>query len=693
MKGNKLFTGLTAASLSFAVSFGGIACVATGFELPGVSLPALALWCCLFSLWAAGCLCFRRGGTVLAAGTALLMTGLLCLGDLYDSAGVLLFRISHRYDAGYHWGYLMWKDADPSLYTVDTALFALSTISAALTARCICRQKRILLPTIAGLLNLTACMVVVDTVPAGWCICLLLTALVLLLLTGAVRRRSLPDGNRLTALILIPTLLAMWLLFWAVPKDGQDFLSGRPQFSLPTWLQGLFGSSEEADFGAVDLSALGPKPQSSWPVMEVTAAVGGSLYLRGQSLDTYTGKVWDASVSSNGEDTGWPSRGLTEIGTVKITTWIRAHEQLYTPYYTAGDTWMVYYSEGRVENPSHRSSYSFTQYLPIGDPTGVSLRRHVQSQCLQLPLDTENRALLYLQLHNLPTTRDLPARQVAEQIRNHVKNTAGYDLNAPAMPSYETDFAMWFLEHGSVGYCVHFATAAVVLLRAAGVPARYVSGYLCQGTAGRPVSVTVSDAHAWVEYFDPAIGWCVLDPTPSAQSTPEPTVPSTGPDNTIPSTQTTAPSTGSDNTTQATQATGPSPTVSTTGSTGNGDAQTADLTPLWICLQGLIGLIAMGLMLWGQYALRRSRRKKRTGTGPANARALALWQEILCRSRILKQTPPPDLLELAEKAKFSQHTLTAQERQSLAAHLNRLDGELAQKPLLLRLWLGLIFAV
>jgi transglutaminase-like putative cysteine protease len=65
------------------------------------------------------------------------------------------------------------------------------------------------------------------------------------------------------------------------------------------------------------------------------------------------------------------------------------------------------------------------------------------------------------------------------------------------------------------GYCEHYASTMTVLLRAAGVPARLVEGFLpgkLDVATGREVVLT-SSAHAWVEVFFPGIGWYKFDPT------------------------------------------------------------------------------------------------------------------------------------------------------------------------------------
>ena len=112
-----------------------------------------------------------------------------------------------------------------------------------------------------------------------------------------------------------------------------------------------------------------------------------------------------------------------------------------------------------------------------------------------------------------------------EKIKNYVRNSASYDTAAARMDASHTDFARWFLEECETGYCVHYATAATVLLRAAGISARYVEGYAVSGKAGKDVAVTRREAHAWVEYYDmTARAWCILEATPGHEETKKPEV-------------------------------------------------------------------------------------------------------------------------------------------------------------------------
>ena len=107
----------------------------------------------------------------------------------------------------------------------------------------------------------------------------------------------------------------------------------------------------------------------------------------------------------------------------------------------------------------------------------------------------------------------------------------------------------------------------------------------------------------------------------------------------------------------------------------------------------LLGLTAAVLALWLQKLIRMRMRLKRQTTGHPNTQALARWREICRLSRLLKTEPPAALLELAEKARFSQHTLTQEELFSLRQYLQLQHRALGTIPAWKRFFLRLIWAV
>jgi hypothetical protein len=117
--------------------------------------------------------------------------------------------------------------------------------------------------------------------------------------------------------------------------------------------------------------------------------------------------------------------------------------------------------------------------------------------------------------------------------------TLPYDLNLPAPPN-NGDVVDYFLFDLQRGYCDYYATAMVVLARAAGIPARLVIGY-AGGTfdpAEERYLVTEADAHAWAELYFPGYGWIEFEPTaarPLPERSAEPIIPAAAaPETTLP---------------------------------------------------------------------------------------------------------------------------------------------------------------
>lgn len=113
-----------------------------------------------------------------------------------------------------------------------------------------------------------------------------------------------------------------------------------------------------------------------------------------------------------------------------------------------------------------------------------------------------------------------------------------YTLSPGTTPSGK-DYVEYFLFEQKKGLCTHFASAAAMILRSAGIPTRYVEGYvvpenLFRGNASAAESVSIRGdgelyrenwnyydvvvtdryAHAWIEVYLDGIGWVNVDPTP-----------------------------------------------------------------------------------------------------------------------------------------------------------------------------------
>jgi hypothetical protein len=104
---------------------------------------------------------------------------------------------------------------------------------------------------------------------------------------------------------------------------------------------------------------------------------------------------------------------------------------------------------------------------------------------------------------------------VLRAIEHFRSGRLAYTLEPPLLGRDSVDE---FLFDARAGFCEHFSSAFVFLLRAAGVPARVVTGY--QGgevnQVDRIITVRQSDAHAWAEVWLAGRGWVRLDPTAAA---------------------------------------------------------------------------------------------------------------------------------------------------------------------------------
>ena len=686
-------------ALAFALSAAVTGCLVTAFDLEVDRFSQLMLQCGLFS---AGCaLCFRfRGGNLLIACLVAIAVGFLWrTGAWYEQMQTLLLTITRRYDSAYGCGVLFYDAPDGP---VDYPLVTIAWLVAICVSWVVCRRKSALFAMLPALLPLIACLVVTDTVPGEGYLYLLMLGLALLLLTDWSRCKGVSQGNRMMAIAAVPAAAALAVLFLAVPQKNYVNHFETYQDQLLIWFQKLqylaeettsnlsFSASDSSTPERLDLSSVGPKIQLDYTVMTVNSPVGGTLYLRGRDYNTYGGSGWVSSKHRVEDFT----QGAESVGQLTIQT-RSVQDILYVPYYPAEEVSLV---GGAAANQDNAREYTFElTSVPAAENSGEQSTEDLvvwtdlllssaapDSQYRQLPADT----MLWANTLSKEITSGLgTVREQAEAIGAYVRDSASYDLSTPRMPSDAADFAQWFLDESSTGYCVHFATATTVLLRSAGIPARYVEGYLVSCQAGKTVDVSSKQAHAWAEYYDSALNaWVVLEATPADEGEPEQTVSVTVPDETAP------PATIPQNTIapEIPETQAPSQNIA------DPDADTAQprkefRLPGWVKV--LLVLFLAVLAVWGQSALRIQRKRVLWRSGRPNARALARYVQLCQLYRLLNMEPPEQLEQLAQKARFSQHTLVQEELEVFDICRRDIGAAMQALPRLRRLVLRLIFAI
>lgn len=315
-----------------------------------------------------------------------------------------------------------------------------------------------------------------------------LTAVERLLLAGTLLAQALP----LMALIflLFPRIPGP---LWGMPRDANSGLSGLSEEMSP----GAITRLTESDDIAFRVKFAGETPRK--PV----------LYWRGPVLWTTDGVTW---VRSRPRRAAPPRVALDGPGIA------------YTVTQEPGRSSALFALE-LPESPPERAffthDYQIRSRQPLDQRKQYSLISHTSYRlesgaeeemglALQLPYAYHPRAMT---LGRSWREAGLPHREIVRSAMRLFNEEPFYYTLTP--PAARSDLIDEFLFETRQGFCEHYAAAFVVLMRAAGIPARVVTGY--QGGTLNPLDgylvVRQRDAHAWAEVWLQESGWSRVDPT------------------------------------------------------------------------------------------------------------------------------------------------------------------------------------
>ncbi len=245
---------------------------------------------------------------------------------------------------------------------------------------------------------------------------------------------------------------------------------------------------------------------------EGAAPAGSDLYWRGPVLWKYDGRVW-SDLKIAGED-------LLEIQPLgrplNYSVMLEPHQQHWL--FTLGAS---------SQAPDVASDLTADMQWLARQPVKTRLR-YSHSAHLDYRMDPVLLPELEALALQLPEGQNPRARRLAETWRRQAGNDDGalirqaldhfrtedfyYTLRPPRLDGDAMDA---FLFDTRRGFCEHYASAFVVLMRMAEVPARVVTGY--QGAELNPLGgywlVRQRDAHAWAEVWLSGRGWVRVDPT------------------------------------------------------------------------------------------------------------------------------------------------------------------------------------
>ena len=511
---------------------------------------------------------------------------------------------------------------------------------------------------------------------------------------------------------------------WARKAENSllDF-SGRLSDYLPHWIDGPFrfrstvtyvGAAEEAD-----LAHAGPLSYTGRTVRRVTSDYDGRMYLRGSSLAVYEDGVWKPLPNGTYESY-WSGQEpevsplylpdalgpASRVYTVTVDNVGAVGRCVYTPYYLlsqdVNESGMLpvedAYFARRQGQWTHTMTFSdrspqtgasahssipwdssggsfiidgnFFVYDAAGNPVQAAALAYagfVYDNYLDVPEDLQEILEQNTWYATLATSFISPSYDLAKRFGAYLGSFCEYDANAPAAPA-GVDPVYYFLTESHRGYCMHYASAVTLMLRSVGIPARYVSGFAAEVSPDRRTDVPDRAAHAWVEVWVDGFGWYPVEVTPDAafdwawpgaqntepvEATQEPTEPPL-PIMTAEPTRPPRPDETPGLPTAALPGSGDD--VDGPGESGPG----LDFTVLLRAFEGAAPVIAAAFLVWFvQFAVKRFRVRRMAGMD-ANRSALVCYG-YLCRLGRWGGRMDPRALELAQKARFSQHTLTQEE--------------------------------
>ncbi len=686
-------------------ALGTVLCFTSAFSV-SVNVPVLTLLSLISALLFMFCFTHKKALWVLIP-ALLIFIAALVLTQPFAAMSPTFIQLVHdvlsRFSSAYpNFSFAIPAAPDPSLPQNTTLFFSVVVVLLSLWMAWGVGYRSCLIAVAGTLPFLLLCVIINDTPPHAFPLVMLLSVWVTVLLS---RERPGEPANMdalRTALVLFSVVVLLGVIGFVYPKDDTtneklpetlqtilDHLPGPVQNALSPNSKGSISQELGADTGKVlDLTQQGTRDRKDTVMLQLSTTESGPLYLRGAAKDIYTGTSWESSDEATQAESVYAQTSLgTAFGSdhqaaVQIKNFRDNTTVLFAPYgYISCTSADDILSDLRIEigeNDYIIYYWPDVRTLDITQATGrvnTDYDQYVQDHCLQLPDGVKE------ELYNLALSYgydpDMSTAQTIAWVAEFIRSAGTYKLNVSRQPT-NFDFALYFLEQSKEGYCVHFATAAAVMYRALGIPARYASGYRVTVTEDSTVTdVTDQDTHAWAEVYLSGLGWIPVETTPGFGETSM--LPEVENDIETPPSATPSPSpsaepadsseTGSTPTPAATPT--PSAAADDTGSTPELGMQTTDapavssqgvgtrhLLYLLLILPALI-LIAFIVLLIRRLIVHWLRSKS-FYVENSNQAVLNLWQYAQ-RLALWGAEPTEDEEALALKAKFSQHTITPEE--------------------------------
>lgn len=536
------------------------------------------------------------------------------------------------------------------------------------------RIKKSIIIYILSLLMLVPCFVMVTTLPSLTPLILSISILLALYITGFIRKHNANIGSIVmsaTSALLAITILILCAIFplqdyeryeWQdelLSKFNNILNINNDNNQLNTQLQNLKTNIQDSQ----NLNNLGEFRLNKTPILNVMSEEDKILYLKKISYADYKDNQW--KILSKDEIKNFPAdfnphnitvSDETDLKKLQIKALYREN-LVYTTYYSKNaESGAI--ADVCIENTDNVKEY-LIEYYPSNSDNLVKnesdkleeYENFVFNTYTKLPNKTKESLLKIAEENEIS---QLSTEEIPDAVKKFILARGEYSFVPDALPQGE-DFAPWFIENNSKGYCIHYATAAATMLRALGVPARYVTGYFVPTRKDEFVDVTNCNSHAWVEYYDDSKGWTMLDPTPPIYL-----------DNGNGNTDSTNPS-ASNNSSAQTEPTNITPTQQqttnqpTTAAAFNSE-KSSDKNNNGFKIPLIIRVILIALVIIAVIIIRekiiRNNRKKLFEHGDNKSKIINMYRYAIKINKITEGFIPIDVQNLVNEAKYSNHTMS-----------------------------------
>lgn len=339
--------------------------------------------------------------------------------------------------------------------------------------------------------------------------------------------------------------------------EGKNFSTENTANEIENRLHQARYESAEVSMPEGKLANLSYWDKSGTPALEIQMEQPQKLYLRGMTGEVYTGLSWEhleAESYLEGEDdfywlheSGYyPQTAISEA--VTLTQETEPAEMMiknlgacskydYLPYALASkeildDTHIGDFNAGTGQKelklsyvPGSMPQWYEAELLLVDQQNNKEIASYLRNEETYRDFVYDN----YLQMTNAAVgvckrifedvKEELTLAEITKLTRERIHLLMEYN-EGKATRNGKNDFLQYTLEQQREGYSVHYATAATLLLRYCGMPARYVEGYYLSPEEaktyqkGDTILLTEEHAHAWAEYYLEGVGWVPFEVTP-----------------------------------------------------------------------------------------------------------------------------------------------------------------------------------